>query len=44
MHLFDNDNRDEEALCGADTSADCRTSMGGYLEDRLNEIAVGTAC
>jgi len=43
-HLFDADTRDEEALCGADTTADCRRSVGGYLEDRLNEIAVGTTC
>ena len=44
MHLFDADASEKEALCGADTSADCRRSMGGYLEDRLNEIGVGTAC
>ena len=37
MHLFYADAREEKALCGADTSADCRRSVGGYLEDRLNE-------
>ena len=44
MHLFDADAREEKALCGADTSADRRRSMGGYLEDRLNETGVGIAC
>ncbi len=44
MHLFDHDARDEEALCGADTTADCRRSVGGYLEDRLHEMGVGIAC
>ena len=44
MHLFHADPREEEALCGADTSADRRRSMGGYLEDRLNEVGVGTVC
>ena len=44
IHLFDADAKEEEALCGADTLADCRRSVDGYLEDRLNEIAVGAAC
>ncbi len=44
MHLVDADAKQEEALCGADTSADCLRSVGGYMEDRLDEITVGTVC
>ena len=44
MHLFDNDAREEKALCGAETSADCRRSVSGYLEHRLNDADVGTIC
>ena len=44
MHLFDAGARKEEALCGAETSADDRRSVGGYLEDRLHDIEVGTVC
>ncbi len=28
MHLLDADAREEDALCGADTSADCRANLG----------------
>ena len=44
MHLFDAEARKEVVLCGAETSADDRRSVGGYLEDRLNNIEVGTIC
>lgn len=44
MHLFDNDAREEEALCGVDTSADDRRGVNGYLEARLLELSGGTVC
>ena len=44
MHLFDEDAREEMALCGVGSSADFRRSVNGYLEDRLNEADVGTVC
>ena len=44
MHLFDNDAREEEAMCGVDTSADERRGVEGYLEDRLYGHSVGTVC
>ncbi len=44
MHLFDEEATEERALCGAETSADYRRSVTGYLEDRLNEARVGTVC
>ena len=34
MHLFDAEARKEEALCGAETSADDRTSLQYYAERR----------
>ena len=44
MHLFDEVEAEEKALCGADASADYRRSVSGYLEDRLNDADVGTVC
>ena len=32
MHLFDNNARKENALCGADTSGDDLRDVNGYLE------------
>ena len=36
FHLFDTDATEEKARCGADTSADYRRGVGGYLESRLH--------
>ena len=44
MHLFGEGASVEKPLCGANVSADRLRSMGGYLEDRLNEVGVGTVC
>ena len=44
MHLFDNSARKENALCGADTSADDLRGVNGYLEDRLYGLSVGAVC
>ncbi len=44
MHLFDDYGVEEDALCGADAAAADLRSVRGYLEDRLNEIGVGTIC
>ena len=44
MHLFDETARLEEALCRADTSAEERRGVKGYLCDRLANIDVGTVC
>ena len=44
MHLFDAEAREEEALCGAETSADDRISLQYYLERRRYDLAVGTVC
>ena len=44
MHLFDAETREEEALCGAETSVDDRISLQYYLERRLDDLAVGTVC
>ena len=44
MHLFDEDEVEEEVLCGADTLADNRRSVMFYLEDRLHGADVGTIC
>ena len=44
MHLFDTDATEEEALCGAETSADDRRGVNGYLEDRLDGNWIGTVC
>ena len=44
FHLFDNDATEEKALCGADTSADYRRGVGGYLESRLHGLWVVTIC
>ena len=44
MHLFDTDATEEKALCGANTSADDRRGVNGYLEDRLYGNSVGIVC
>ncbi len=44
MHLFNAEAREEEALCGAETSVDDRISLQYYLERRLDDLAVGTVC
>ena len=43
-HLFDENARSERAFCGADTSAEERRNVSGYLEDRLNGIGLGSVC
>ena len=44
MHLFDEHERLEQALCRADTSAVDRRGVRGYLCERLANIDVGTVC
>ena len=44
MHLFDENEKEEKALCGADAPAVGRRSVKGYLEDRLNRAGVGNVC
>ncbi len=44
MHLFDNDAREEEPLCGAETSAHERIGVDYYLDHRKEGIPVGTVC
>ncbi len=44
MHLFDDNAGKENALCGADTSADELRSVDGYLDDWLYGSSVGTVC
>ena len=44
MHLFDENARREEALCGTNSSPVDRRSMSGYLEDRLHGNRVGSVC
>ena len=44
QHLFDTDAREEEALCGVDTSADDRIGVDYYVDSRKNGLPVGTVC
>ena len=44
MHLIDVEAREEEALCGKDSSCIERMSVGYYLEERLRRRPVGTVC
>ena len=44
LHLFNNDAREEEALCGAKTSAHERIGVDYYLDQRKKGIPVGTVC
>ena len=42
MHLFDEDATEARALCETDALSVYRRGVRGYLEDRLNDIGVGT--
>ena len=44
MHLFDPYADEEKALCGGDTSANDRISVGYYRERRKDGLEVGTVC
>ena len=44
MHLFDDAEAEEKALCDADTSDDTLRSAMYYLEDRLHGARVGVVC
>ena len=44
MHLFDENEVDEKALCGAHPPADYRRSVKYYLDDRLRGAPVGSIC
>ena len=44
MHLFDENEARERALCGADASTDDLRGVNGYLEDRLYGNPVGAVC
>ena len=44
MHLFDDNAREEEALCGVETPDEERRSVGFYLEDRVHGPSVGNVC
>ena len=43
MHLFDENAREEEALCGVETLDEERRSVGFYLEDRCMAHPSGTS-
>ena len=44
MHLFDENSRDEEALCRVETLSEERRSVKYYLEDRVHGSSVGNVC
>lgn len=44
MHLVDDDDPKERALCGDETSAVERRSVRGYLEDKRHGHEVGAVC
>lgn len=44
MHLFDENAREEEALCGVETLDEERRSVVFYLEDRAHGSSVGNVC
>ena len=44
QHLFDNDAREERALCGSDASTEERIGVVYYLECRMGCAPVGTVC
>ena len=44
MHLFDENAREEEALCRVETSGEERRSVKFYLEDRVHGPPVGSVC
>ena len=44
LHLFDDDAREERALCGAGSSAEERMGVVYYLECRRGAAPVGTVC
>ena len=44
MHLFDDDAREERALCGAGSSPVERMGVVYYLESRRGGAPVGTVC
>ena len=44
MHLFDENAREEEALCRVETLGEERRSVKYYLEDRVHGPSVGSVC
>ncbi len=44
QHLFDDDSREERALCGAHASTEERIGAVYYLECRMGCAPVGTVC
>ena len=44
QHLFDENAREEEALCGVETLGEERRSVVFYLEDRVHSRSVGNVC
>ena len=44
QHLFDDDAREERALCGAHTSTEERIGVDYYLECRRGGAPLGTVC
>ena len=44
MHLFDENAREEEALCGVEALGEERRSVKYYLEDRVHGPSVGNVC
>ena len=43
-HLFNENETEEKALCGTDSSADNRIGVGYYMEQRKNGFGIGTVC
>ena len=44
QHLFDENAREEKALCGSESSPNERVSVGYYMEQRMNGFDVGSVC
>ena len=44
QHVFDEDASEERALCGTDSSANDRVSVGYYMERRKDGLPVGSIC
>ena len=44
IHLFNENAREEKALCGADVSVHDLTTVQGYLERRRHDLSLPTVC
>ena len=44
MHLFDEEARDEEAICETEASVHHLTTVQDYIERRVHDLALPTVC